>query len=72
MSFSHLLNNRYDVDGNQMRLILLHYYFDRFFTPKVLATMDKKEYGDTGIKNDEIISNGPDRNIKDKIKRMWD
>ncbi len=44
----------------------------RFFTPKVLATMDKVEYKDTGSKNNEIISNGPDRNIKDKIRSMWD
>ncbi len=44
----------------------------RFFTPKVLATMDKVEYKDTGSKNNEIISHGPNRNIKDKIRSMWD
>lgn len=44
----------------------------RFFTPKVLSTMDRVEYDKTAQKDGGPMPNMPDKGIKDRIKSMWD
>jgi DNA helicase II / ATP-dependent DNA helicase PcrA len=44
----------------------------RFFTPKVLATMDRIDYDKTPGKDNGPTINIPDKGIKERIKSMWD